>query len=119
MFKRSHFKFIFSYHYLFHPYGHQVVRTCLSVAILNLYFLIIICFSYIFLSLFVSVSLFVLTRTQIDSLLKEELFKEFLKCSNITDQLQSLTKSSDDFIKNTMSYIRSYWFRETVTLCSQ
>ena len=61
----------------------------------------------------------VLTRTQIDSLLNEELFKEFLKCSNITDQLQSLTKSSDDFIKNTMSYIRSYWFRETITLCSQ
>ena len=41
----------------------------------------------------------VLTRAQLDSLSKEELVEEFLKFSNITDQLQSLTKQFDDFIE--------------------
>ena len=41
----------------------------------------------------------VLTRAQLDSLSKEELVEEFLKFSNITDQLQSLTKRFDDFIE--------------------
>ena len=40
----------------------------------------------------------VLARAQLDSLSKEKLVKEFLKFSNITDQLQSLTKRFDDFI---------------------
>ena len=41
----------------------------------------------------------VLTRAKLDSPSKEELVEEFLKFSNITDQLQSLTKRFDDFIE--------------------
>ena len=41
----------------------------------------------------------VLTRAQLDTLSKEELVKEFLKFSNITDHLQSVTKLFDDFIE--------------------
>ena len=40
----------------------------------------------------------VLTWTQLDSFSKEKLVEEFLKFSNITNQLQSLTKQSDEFI---------------------
>ena len=40
----------------------------------------------------------VLTRAQLDSLSKEELAEEFLKFSNVTDQLQNLRKRFNDFI---------------------
>ena len=43
-------------------------------------------------------SIMVLLRAQLDSLSKEKLVEEFLTFSNITDQLQSLTKWFDNFI---------------------
>ena len=63
-----------------------------------------------------------MAMTQSDSLSKEELVKEFLKFSNIANQLQcltmeivlylhGLTNRFDDFI-----YIRSYWFQKIATL---
>ena len=39
------------------------------------------------------------TRAQLGSLSKEEVVEQFLKCSNIADQLQSLTTPFDDFIR--------------------
>ena len=65
------------------PYGRRVVRTWPF---------------YIYIFILFLVSIMVLTRTQPDSLSKEELVEEFLKFSNSTDQLQSLTKRFDDFI---------------------
>ena len=40
----------------------------------------------------------VLTRAHLDSVSREKLVAEFLKFSNITDELQSRTKRFDDFI---------------------
>ena len=41
----------------------------------------------------------VLTRPQVDNLLREELIKELLKFSDITDKLNGLNSRFEDFIK--------------------
>ena len=41
----------------------------------------------------------VLTRPQVDNLLREELIKELLKFSDITDKLSGLNSRFEDFIK--------------------
>ena len=40
----------------------------------------------------------VFTRAQLDTLSKEELVDELMKCSNITDQLKVITDRFDDFV---------------------
>ena len=40
----------------------------------------------------------IFTRAQLDTLSKEELVDELMKCSNITDQLKVITDRFDDFV---------------------
>ena len=42
----------------------------------------------------------VLTRAQVDNLLREELIEELLKLSDIIDKLNGLNSRFEDFIKN-------------------
>ena len=40
----------------------------------------------------------VFTRAQLDTLSREELVEELIKCSNIADQIKTLTEQFDEFV---------------------
>ena len=40
----------------------------------------------------------VFTRAQLDAISREELVEELIKCSNIADQIKTLTERFDEFV---------------------
>ena len=70
------------------PYDHRGAKT-------RFWRSLFIIFSYILFWKFIMV----LTRPQVDNLLREELIKELLKFSDITDKLNGLNSRFEDFIK--------------------
>ena len=74
---------------LVNSYGCRVEQSCLSEAISFIHLILI------FKNL---LNTMVFTRAQLETLCREELVEELIKCSNVTDQLKILTDWFDDFV---------------------